>query len=39
MEGTRKLVEGKIKPITIVPDLKFYLGDSVSVEEVSDLAD
>jgi fructose/tagatose bisphosphate aldolase len=39
MQGTRKFVEGKIKPISIEPDLKFYLGESVAEEEVSDLAD
>ena len=39
MEGTRKLVEEKITPIKVEPNLKFYLGESITEEEVSDLAD
>jgi hypothetical protein len=39
MEGTRKLVEGKITPVKVEPNLKYYLGESITEEEVSDLAD
>jgi hypothetical protein len=39
LTGTRKYVEQTIKPVIIKPDINYYLGGSVSVEEVSDLAD
>jgi fructose/tagatose bisphosphate aldolase len=38
--GTRKYVLRHIEPVNILPELKFYLGESVSdIEDVSDLAD
>jgi len=39
MEGTRELVEEKITPVKVEPNLKYYLGESITEEEVSDLAD
>jgi fructose/tagatose bisphosphate aldolase len=39
MQATRSYVDEKIKPVIIEPDLIFYLGETVSEEEVSDLAD
>jgi fructose/tagatose bisphosphate aldolase len=39
MHGTRAYVDAKINPIKIEPDLKFYLGEAATDEEVSDLAD
>ena len=39
LTGTRKYVEQTIKPVIIKPDINYYLGGSVSAEEVSDLAD
>ena len=39
MEGTRKLVEEKITPVKVEPNLKYYLGESITEKEVSDLAD
>ena len=39
MEDTRKFVNEKITPIMVEPDLKYYLGEITSEEEVSDLAD
>lgn len=39
MEGTRKLVEEKITTVKVEPNLKYYLGESITEEEVSDLAD
>jgi fructose/tagatose bisphosphate aldolase len=38
--GTCKYVLRHIEPVNILPDLKFYLGESVTdIEDVSDLAD
>lgn len=39
LNGTRKYVEQTIRPVTVKPNLKFYLGEAVSEEDVSDLAD
>lgn len=39
MQGTRKIVDALIKPVKVLPDLKFYLGELVTEKEVSDLAD
>lgn len=39
MQGTRSFVDAKITPVSIEPDLKFYLGEAAGEEEVSDLAD
>jgi fructose/tagatose bisphosphate aldolase len=39
MEETRKYIDDKISQVKIEPDLKFYLGEITSEEEVSDLAD
>lgn len=39
MQGTRVYVDSKIYPIKVKPDLKFYLGETATEEEVSDLAD
>jgi fructose/tagatose bisphosphate aldolase len=40
LAGTRKFVLRHIEPVNILPELKFYLGESVSdIEDVSDLAD
>ncbi len=39
LKGTRKYVEKTIQPVEIKPDLKYYLGEAASVEDVSDLAD
>lgn len=39
LEGTRKYVDRVIQPIEIKPDLKYYIGEAVGVEDVSDLAD
>jgi hypothetical protein len=39
MRGTRSIVDQKIKPVACDPDIKYYLGEAVSEEEVSDLAD
>jgi fructose/tagatose bisphosphate aldolase len=39
MKGTRKVVDAHIKPLKVIPELKFYLGETVTEEEVSDLAD
>ena len=39
MPGTREYVDSIIMPIDIEPDSKFYFGEVVSEEEVSDLAD
>ncbi len=39
MQGTRSYVDSKITPVSIEPELKYYLGEAVSEEEVSDLAD
>lgn len=36
---TQKYVAATIKPVFVKPDLKFYLGEAVAEEEVSDLAD
>lgn len=37
--GTRTDVNKIIKPVAVEPNLKFYLGETLSEEEVSDLAD
>jgi fructose/tagatose bisphosphate aldolase len=39
MQGTRTYVDSKIHPIKVVPELKFYLGEVATEEEISDLAD
>jgi fructose/tagatose bisphosphate aldolase len=39
MQGTRTFVDQKIIPVKVEPDLKFYLGEVIAEEEVSDLAD
>jgi hypothetical protein len=39
MHGTRTYVDSYIHPVKIEPDLKFYLGEVATEEEVSDLAD
>ena len=39
MQGTRSIVEDKITPVSVEPNLKDYLGESIGEEEVSDLAD
>ncbi|HPH95951.1 MAG TPA: class II fructose-bisphosphate aldolase [Anaerolineaceae bacterium] len=37
--NTRPYTDRFIKPVIIAPDLKYYLGEQASVEDVSDLAD
>ena len=39
LAGTRKYVDRFIKPVSVMPDLKAYLGEAVAAEDVSDLAD
>jgi fructose/tagatose bisphosphate aldolase len=39
VQGTRQFVEKTVVPVSIKPDLKFYLGEDASEEDVSDLAD
>lgn len=39
MQDTRTFVDATIKPVSVQPDLKFYLGAAVAEEDVSDLAD
>ena len=39
LAGTRKYVEQTIKPVTVKPSQKFYLGEAAAEEDVSDLAD
>ncbi|NJD58816.1 MAG: aldolase [Anaerolineales bacterium] len=39
MQGTRKYTDIFIHPVKVIPDLKFYLGETAVEEEVSDLAD
>ncbi len=39
IHGTRQYIESKIHPQKVEPDLKYYLGEAVAEEEVSDLAD
>jgi fructose/tagatose bisphosphate aldolase len=39
ISDTRKFVESTIKPAAVKPNLKLYLGEAVSEEDVSDLAD
>ena len=39
MEETRNYIDEKISQVKIEPDLKFYLGEIINEEEVSDLAD
>lgn len=39
VQGTRQVVDQKIKPVIIEPELKFYVGEALEKEEVSDLAD
>ena len=39
MENTRSIVDKYIKPVKIAPDMKYYLGEAVVEEGVSDLAD
>lgn len=37
--GTRQYVEKAIRPVAVKPNIRFYLGEAVSEEDVSDLAD
>jgi fructose/tagatose bisphosphate aldolase len=39
IEGTRKYIDPNITLVKIEPDIKFYLGEITTEEEVSDLAD
>jgi fructose/tagatose bisphosphate aldolase len=39
MQGTRSFVDKNITPLKVEPDLKYYLGEAVEEDEVSDLAD
>jgi fructose-bisphosphate aldolase, class II len=39
MQNTRSIVDKQIKPVQITPDMKYYLGEAVVEEGVSDLAD
>jgi hypothetical protein len=39
LQGTRQYVEQTIRPVAARPNLKFYLGEAVQEEDVSDLAD
>ena len=39
MQGSHTYVDSKIHPIKVEPDLKYYLGEVATEEEVSDLAD
>jgi fructose-bisphosphate aldolase, class II len=39
LQGSRTYVDSKVHLIKVEPDLKFYLGDTATEEEVSDLAD
>ena len=39
MQNTRSIVDKHIKPVQITPDMKYYLGEAVLEEGVSDLAD
>ncbi len=39
LEGTRKYIGQTISQVVVHPDLKYYLGDTVAAESVSDLAD
>jgi len=39
LKGTRQYVEQTIKTVATRPSLKFYLGEAVAEEDVSDLAD
>lgn len=39
MQGSRSYVEANITPVKIEPEAKYYLGEAVTEEEVSDLAD
>lgn len=39
IQNTRAIVDKHIKPVKITPDMKYYLGDAVVEEGVSDLAD
>jgi fructose/tagatose bisphosphate aldolase len=39
VKGTRQFVEKAIKPVVVKPNIKFYLGEDASEENVSDLAD
>jgi len=39
LEDTRRFVDHTIKPVSIAPDLHFYLGEVVEAENVTDLAD
>ena len=39
LNGTRKYVEQTIQPVAVKPSLKFYMGEAVMEEDVSDLAD
>jgi len=39
MEGSRTYVDSNINPVSIRPAIKFYLGETVSEEGISDLAD
>jgi fructose/tagatose bisphosphate aldolase len=39
MRGTRQFVAAAVKPVTVQPDLKFYLGEAADSGDVKDLAD
>jgi fructose/tagatose bisphosphate aldolase len=39
VSGTRKYIEQTVRPVTVKPDINFYLGGAITAEEVSDLAD
>lgn len=39
LQGTRQYVQQTIRPVSVKPDLKFYLGAAAEAGDVSDLAD
>lgn len=39
LEGTKKYVDKCIQTVDVKPDLKYYLGEAATAEDVSDLAD
>jgi hypothetical protein len=39
LQNTRKYVDQTIRPLAVKPNLKYYLGEAVGEEDVSDLAD
>ncbi len=39
LRDTRKYIEQTIQPVVVKPSLKYYMGEAVGVEDVSDLAD